>query len=51
MGKLPQIWQYPPNQIDEVRRAYLKWGPYQMRLENYPLLYCLDSVVTSAYFE
>jgi len=19
-----QIWQYPPNQIDEVRRAYLK---------------------------
>ena len=21
-----QIWQYPPNQIDEVQRAYLKWG-------------------------
>ena len=31
-----QIWQYPPNQIDKVRRVYLKWGPYQMRLENYP---------------
>jgi len=35
-GKRIQIWQYPPNQIDEVRRVYLKWGPYQMRLENYP---------------
>ena len=32
-----QIWQYLPNQIDEVRRAYLKWGPYQMHLKNYPL--------------
>ena len=32
-----QIWQYPPNQIDEVQRAYLKWGPYQMHLENYSL--------------
>ena len=36
-GKHLQIWQYPPNQIDEVRMAYLKWGLYQMRLENYPL--------------
>jgi len=27
-GKCPQIWQYPPNQIDEVRRAYIKWGTY-----------------------
>nr|KYP50112.1 Zinc finger MYM-type protein 1 [Cajanus cajan] len=36
-GKRPQIWQYPSNQTDEVRRAYLKWGPYQMHLENYPL--------------
>nr|KYP39172.1 hypothetical protein KK1_039536 [Cajanus cajan] len=23
-GKRPQIWQYPPNQTDEVRRAYLR---------------------------
>jgi len=26
MGKRIQIWQYPPNQIDKVRRAYLRWG-------------------------
>ena len=31
-GKCLQIWQYPPNQIDEVRRAYLKWDSYQMHL-------------------
>ena len=37
MGNRTQIWQYPPNQIDVVRRAYLKWGSYQMHLENYPL--------------
>jgi len=37
LGKRPQIRQYPPNQIDEVRRAYLKWGSYQMHLENYSL--------------
>ena len=36
-GKRLQSWQYPPNQIDEVQRAYLKWGPYQMLLENYLL--------------
>ena len=24
-GKRLQIWQYPPNQIDEVRKTYLKW--------------------------
>jgi len=32
-----QLWQYSPNQIDEVRKTYLKWGPYQMHLENYLL--------------
>jgi len=37
MGKHIQIWQYPPNQIDEVRKTYLKWGPYQMFIENYLL--------------
>jgi len=36
-GKRPQICQYPPNKIDEVRRTYLKWGTYQMYLKNYPL--------------
>lgn len=35
-GKRSQIWQYPPDQMDEVRRVYLKWGPYQMHLEHYP---------------
>jgi len=24
------------SQRDEIRRAYLKWGPYQIQLENYP---------------
>jgi len=27
-GKHPQIWQYPPNQIDNGRRTYINWGPY-----------------------
>lgn len=31
----PQIWQYPHDQRDEVRRAYLKLGPMQPRLQNY----------------
>jgi len=35
-GKHLQIWKYPMSQRDEIRRAYLKWGPYQMQLENYP---------------
>ncbi|XP_058749642.1 uncharacterized protein LOC131622614 [Vicia villosa] len=36
-GKRPPIWKYPPNQVDAIQRAYLKWGPYQIHLENYPL--------------
>ena len=35
--KRPEIWQYPPNQIDKVRMTYLKWSPYHMDLENYLL--------------
>jgi len=35
-GKRIPIWEYPPNQKDAIRRAYLKWGPYQMKLESYP---------------
>jgi hypothetical protein len=31
----PQIWQYPHTQRDEVRRAYLKLGPMQPRLQSY----------------
>ncbi|XP_058755986.1 uncharacterized protein LOC131629208 [Vicia villosa] len=36
-GKRPSMWEYPLNQMDEIRRAYLKWGPYQIQLEKYPL--------------
>ena len=36
-GKRIQIWEYPANQRDEVRRAYLNWGPYQWLAEKYPL--------------
>jgi hypothetical protein len=36
-GKRSPIWQYPLNQQDEIRRVYLKWGPYQIQLEDYPL--------------
>ena len=24
----PQIWEYPVNQRDEIRRAYIQFGPY-----------------------
>ena len=34
-GLRPQIWQYPPEQRDSVRRAYLMLGPMQPRLENF----------------
>ncbi|XP_058758551.1 uncharacterized protein LOC131631797 [Vicia villosa] len=36
-GKRTPIWQYPLNQVDAIQRAYLKWGPYQIHLESYPL--------------
>ena len=32
-----QIWDYPTNKRDEVRRAYIKAGPYQFLMDNYPL--------------
>ncbi|XP_024164732.1 zinc finger MYM-type protein 1-like [Rosa chinensis] len=35
-GKRPQIWEYHPNLQDEVRRAYIKLGPYQPLLSTYP---------------
>jgi hypothetical protein len=34
-GLRPQIWQYPPDQRDSVRRAYLMLGPMRPNLENY----------------
>jgi hypothetical protein len=36
-GLRPQIWQYPPEQRDIVRRAYLLLGPMQPKLQNYRL--------------
>ncbi|XP_027166505.1 uncharacterized protein LOC113766520 [Coffea eugenioides] len=35
-GKRPPTWSYPLNQQDEIRQAYINWGPYQVKLENYP---------------
>ncbi|XP_072054323.1 uncharacterized protein [Arachis hypogaea] len=37
LGKHPQIWNYPINQQDEIRRAYIKFGPYQFIMDEYPL--------------
>jgi len=34
--KPPQIWEYPISQKDEIRKAFLKWGAYQIQLWNYP---------------
>jgi hypothetical protein len=31
----PQIWQYPENVRDEVRRGYLQLGPMQPKLKKY----------------
>jgi hypothetical protein len=31
-----QIWEYNVNQRDEIRRAYIKAGPYQIILPHYP---------------
>ncbi|QHN82620.1 Zinc finger MYM-type protein [Arachis hypogaea] len=32
----PMIWKFPPNKRDEIRRAYIKVGPNQLILDNYP---------------
>ena len=34
-GKCLQIWEYSMSQKDEIGRVYLKWGSYQIQLENY----------------
>ncbi|XP_057760503.1 uncharacterized protein LOC130980872 [Arachis stenosperma] len=35
-GMRPMIWKFPPNKRDEIRRAYIKVGPNQPILDNYP---------------
>nr|XP_011463637.1 PREDICTED: zinc finger MYM-type protein 1-like [Fragaria vesca subsp. vesca] len=35
-GKRVQIYEYPVNQQDHVRRSYIKLGPYQPKLFEYP---------------
>ena len=30
------MWSYPVNQQDEIRRAYIKVGPYQHVMSKYP---------------
>lgn len=35
-GLRQQIWNCPPNKRDELRRAYIKDGPYQHHLSTYP---------------
>lgn len=36
-GLQTQSWEYPINQRDEIRKAYLGMGPYQIHLEKYIL--------------
>jgi hypothetical protein len=33
-GLRPPMWDYPVNQRDEIRRAYLKHDPYQLILQK-----------------
>ncbi|KAJ9542946.1 hypothetical protein OSB04_029452 [Centaurea solstitialis] len=35
-GARPSILSYPSNQRDEIRRAYIKLGPYQLHKSKYP---------------
>ncbi|XP_073121559.1 uncharacterized protein [Henckelia pumila] len=35
-GLRPQIWEYPIEKRDEVRRAYINAGPYQCMISQYP---------------
>ncbi|KAL5825154.1 hypothetical protein ACOSQ3_021217 [Xanthoceras sorbifolium] len=37
-GLRQQICDYPINEQDEIRRAYIKAGPYQFQLSEYPFL-------------
>jgi hypothetical protein len=31
------MWKHPINQQDEIKRAYIKMGPYQPKLAEYPM--------------
>ena len=35
-GLRRQIWEYDVNQRDEIRRAYIKAGPYRQLMKDYP---------------
>lgn len=35
-GLRRQIWEYPPNEQDQVVKAYMKHGPYQFFMDAYP---------------
>ncbi|PWA76767.1 Zinc finger MYM-type protein 1 [Artemisia annua] len=35
-GKRKQIWSYPVNKREQVRRAYINLGPFQIHLKEYP---------------
>jgi hypothetical protein len=35
-GLRRQIWDYNPNQRDEIRRAYIRNGPYRPNVSKYP---------------
>jgi hypothetical protein len=35
-GLRPQIWEFPINLQDEIRRAYIKAGPCQPKLSEFP---------------
>jgi hypothetical protein len=35
-GLRPNIWDYPIDKQDEIRRWYIKLGPLQPLLQNYP---------------
>jgi hypothetical protein len=35
-GLRPQIWEYDVNHRDEIRRAYIRAGPYRPTVKDYP---------------
>ncbi|XP_057423690.1 uncharacterized protein LOC130717472 [Lotus japonicus] len=43
-GKRPRILDYLVNQQDEIRRAYIKFGPYQFLMDEYPFSASVDAV-------
>lgn len=42
-GLLIQIYDYPYNQRDTVRRAYMNLGPLQTKLSEYPKIWTRNS--------